>query len=134
MEREQFTKIRQYLQKTQKQLAALLCISIRTVQSIEQGLRKIPANTERQLLFLLSLKMSTDLKQKPCWEIRNCPEEQREKCAAWEFKAGQLCWYINGTYCHGENQGEWDTKINICRDCDVFSVMMTSIEKLPIKK
>jgi hypothetical protein len=36
------------LGKTQKQMARLLGISIRTIQSYEQGLRKIPVHTERQ--------------------------------------------------------------------------------------
>ena len=41
------------LRKTQKELANLLGISKKTVESYEQGLRNIPSNIERILYFLL---------------------------------------------------------------------------------
>ena len=58
MNKSELAKIRHLLGKTQKQMAQLLGISIRTIQSFEQGLRKIPVHTERQSLLLLSLKQS----------------------------------------------------------------------------
>ena len=50
MDKKEFSQIRRHLKKTQKELARLLCVSPKAVQSFEQGWRKIPANVERQLL------------------------------------------------------------------------------------
>jgi len=122
-----FSQIRRYLGKTQNQLARLLCISPKAIQSFEQGWRNITPNTERQLLFLLSLKRSMDKGSKPCWEIRDCPAEWRENCAAWEFKAGHFCWFINGTFCQGQVQESWKKKIQLCRRCKVFRSMLPAI-------
>ena len=123
MDNREFSKIRHSLGKTQEELARLLCVSTKAVQSFEQGWRNIPASAERQLLFLLSLKRSLDKSTEPCWEIRNCPEEWRENCTAWEFNAGYFCWLINGTFCRGLYQGNWERKIELCRQCEVFLSM-----------
>jgi DNA-binding XRE family transcriptional regulator len=120
MQGKEFSNIRHYLGKSQKQLAQLLCVSTKAIQSFEQGWRKIPANAERQLLLFLSFKRSLDNNSVPCWEIKNCPIEWRENCTAWEFKAGYLCWFINGTFCQGKVKESWREKIKICRHCKVF--------------
>ena len=127
MESKEFSKIRRYLGKSQNQLARLLCVSPKAIQSFEQGWRNIPASAERQLLFLLSLKKSLDENTSPCWEIRNCPFEEREMCAAWEFKVGHLCWFINGTFCQGKLQESWRKKIKLCRQCDAFRSMLPTL-------
>jgi len=123
MDNRELSRIRQSLGKTQEELARLLCVSTKAVQSFEQGWRNIPASAERQLLFLLSLKRSSDKSSKPCWEIRDCPEEWRRNCTAWEFSAGYSCWFINGTFCQGQYQGNWEKKIELCRQCEVFLSM-----------
>jgi len=120
MESKVISKIRCYLGKSQKELSQLLCVSTKAVQSWEQGWRNIPAGTERQLLLLLSLKRQQDKGTKPCWDIVNCPDGWRRNCSAWEFKAGHLCWFINGTFCQGNLQKNWDKKIKLCQDCKVF--------------
>ncbi len=127
MESNEFSKIRHYLGKSQNQLARLLCVSPKAIQSFEQGWRNIPANAERQLLFLLSLKRSLDENTSPCWEIRNCSIEWRENCTAWEFKAGHFCWFINGTFCQGKVQENWDKKMVLCRQCSVFRSMLPPV-------
>ena len=127
MESKEFSHIRHYLGKTQNQLARLLCISPKAIQSFEQGWRNIPAHAERQLLFLSSLKRSIDEDSQPCWEMRNCPVEERENCTAWEFKAGYFCWFINGTFCQGKVQDNWKTKIKLCRQCEVFRSMFLPV-------
>ncbi len=124
MESKEFSKIRRYLGKTQSELAQLLCVSPKAVQSFEQGWRKVPASAERQLLFLLSLKRSLDEDGNPCWEMRNCPVEWRQNCSAWEFKAGHFCWFVNGTYCQGERQENWAKKIGLCRQCELLRSML----------
>ena len=120
MDRSEFSRVRHYLGKTQNQLARLLCVSPKAVQSFEQGWRRVTVSIERQLLFLLSLKRASGENNRSCWEIRNCPIEWRQSCAAWEFNAGHFCWFINGTFCQGECHEEWSEKIKLCRQCEVF--------------
>jgi len=48
----------------------------------------------------------------------------RKNCPAWELKAGQICWFINGTICQGKVQKDWNEKIKICRKCKVFKLMV----------
>jgi len=130
MDKKEFSLIRCRLGKTQNQLAQLLGTSAKGIQSFEQGWRNIPAHSERQLLFLLALKNLGNKRGSYCWVIRNCPVDVKEKCPAWEFQAGHLCWFINGTICQGKVQGSWQRKMKICRKCEVFR----SAFDLPLSK
>ena len=132
MDSKEFAQIRRTLGKTQEQLARILSVSYKAVQSFEQGWRNIPVSAERQLLFLLSLKRSLDEDTKPCWEMRNCPVEERENCSAWEFKAGHFCWFINGTFCQGCFQESWKEKSMICRQCEVFRSIFPATPSLTL--
>ena len=120
MQKEEFSKIRRHLGKTQLQMAQLLGTSLKAIQSFEQGWRNIPVHTERQALFLLVLKKLPHKKNRACWVIRKCPMETRQNCPAWKLQAGNLCWFINGTICHGQVQEDWQKKMKICRECKVF--------------
>ena len=121
MNKYRFAEIRAYLVKTQKQMAQLMGTSVKAIESFEQGWRNITPHIERQMYFLLSQKTimegggSVD-----CWETRQCPEHKRQKCPAWEFRCGQLCWFINGTICNGEVQENWQKKMIRCQKCEVF--------------
>jgi DNA-binding XRE family transcriptional regulator len=123
MGKKEFSEIRHRLGKTQQQMAHLLGVSLKAIQSFEQGWRNIPVHIERQVLFLLALKKSPREKNVPCWVIRKCPDETRKNCPAWEFKVGNLCWFINGTICEGQKQASWEKKMKICRPCKVFHAM-----------
>ncbi len=127
MKKREFSQIRYSLEKTQDQLAELLGISLKAVQSFEQGWRNIPVHTERQLLFLLVLKRSYGKRNGSCWVIRKCPVEIKQKCPAWEFQAGHLCWFINGTICQGRVHESWQKKMEICRQCEVFRLQNSTI-------
>ena len=121
MESIKFKDIRARLNKTQKEMAQLLGISIKAIHSYEQGWRKIPHHVERQLLFLLSRTIMNNGKSSDnCWDIQNCPDQQLQKCPAWEFNAGDLCWFINGTKCSGEAHNSWEDKMEECETCKVF--------------
>jgi hypothetical protein len=122
--KEQFIRIRHRLEKTQKQLASLLSISLKAVQSFEQGWRVIPAHVERQMLFLLAMKRGGPKKPPPCWEMKKCLPEHREDCPAWEFQSGHLCWFINGTICQGQDKKSWREKIKTCRGCEVLKAVL----------
>jgi DNA-binding XRE family transcriptional regulator len=110
MKKSEFAEIRRHLEKTQNQMAQILGVSPKAVQSFEQGWRKIPVHIERQVLFILALKKHASRKGKACWLTK----------PAWQFDAGHLCWFINGTICEGSPQGSWKNKMRICRDCEVY--------------
>ena len=119
MKKSEFSTIRRYLGKTQSEMAQLLGVSSKAIQSFEQGWRNIPVHAERQALFLLALK-KLQKKDRPCWVIRKCPSEIKQNCPAWELQVGQLCWFINGTICQGQVQERWQKKMKICQQCKVF--------------
>lgn len=120
MDKYEFSTLRHHLGKTQKQMAELLGTSLKAIQSFEQGWRNIPVHIERQALFLLAQKNSREREYEPCWVIEKCPIETRKKCPAWEFQCGNLCWFINGTICHGAIQASWREKMEECRKCEVL--------------
>jgi DNA-binding transcriptional regulator YiaG len=125
--RKEFSHMRRQLGKSQAQMAQLLGSSVKAIQSFEQGWRKIPVHIERQLLFLLAMNRTPEREQVPCWVIEGCLLETRQKCPAWEFQSGNLCWFINGTICHGAVQGSWREKMEMCRKCEVFRSIVPSL-------
>ena len=128
MEKKEFSTARQYLEKTQNQMAQLLGVSLKGIQSFEQGWRNIPVHNERQVLFLLACKKLPSRKERPCWVIRKCTKETKQNCPAWEFKAGTFCWFISGTICQGQKQASWEKKMKICRQRKVFQTMVPTLK------
>ena len=43
---------------------------------------------ERQILPILALKRHVAREDKPCWLVRDCPEERKRGCPAWQIEAG----------------------------------------------
>jgi hypothetical protein len=127
VDKKEFSQIRSHLGKTQEQMAQVLGTSVKAIQSFEQGWRNIPVYIERQVLFLLVMKRSHNKRQSPCWVVRKCAKETRQNCPAWEFRTGNLCWFINGTICEGEVQDSWQEKMKICRQCGVFQPILSSV-------
>ncbi|MCP3921114.1 MAG: helix-turn-helix transcriptional regulator [Desulfobacterales bacterium] len=125
MESTEFTQFRKFLGKTQKEMAQLVGISLKAIHSYEQGWRTIPPHIERQLFFLASKK--TGLKIKKCWIVNKCPKTRKVKCPAFEFDAGELCWFINGTICGGELQKNWQEKMVKCRKCEVLTPIFEEV-------
>ena len=120
MEGAQFSQIRRTLGKSQRQLARLLGVSAKAIQSFEQGWRRIPSSAERQLLLLLCLKSSSNKASSPCWAVRRCSDRWKANCPSWEFNAGRLCWLVNGTFCRGQLQESWQKKMELCQGCEVY--------------
>ena len=120
MDSEEFKYLRKKLNRTQKQIAVLLGVSLKAIHSYEQGWRTVPTHVERQMFFLISRLPENRNGRKPCWLIKKCPDEQKKRCPAWEFKAGKLCWFINGTACEGQVHRNWEEKMKICRSCEVL--------------
>ncbi|SMD11036.1 hypothetical protein SAMN02746065_13617 [Desulfocicer vacuolatum DSM 3385] len=130
MESIEFKRIRAKLKKTQKETAQLIGTSIKAVHSYEQGWRKIPHHVERQMLFLFFRGIHGKNEEIPCWETLNCPDEKRNNCPAWEFKSGDLCWFINGTICSGEAHKNWQDKIAECKKCHLFKAIFQDTDNL----
>jgi len=124
MDKLEFKHFRKRLNKTQKQMAQLLGISIKAIHSYEQGWRSVPVSAERQVYFLISRAKKDRTKPKNCWAIKKCPAAQKKKCPAWEYHAGKLCWFISGTICAGEDQRSWREKMKICRECKVLQAVL----------
>jgi len=120
MNKLEFSAVRHRLEKSQVEMAALLGVSVKAVQSFEQGWRKVPVQAERQALFLLASKTALEKDRHPCWEIRRCSPEERENCPAREFSLGNLCWFVNGVHCHGQKLRSWHDKMKLCRQCNVY--------------
>ena len=127
MQNKEFSSIRHYLEKSQKQLAQLLCVSTKRVQSYEQGWRRIPPHSDQQMLLLLSLKSFSNRNTQTCWEIKNRPGEWRDNCIVWELQVKHFCWLINGTLCSGKVQKDWNMKIKICQECKILKAMLPNI-------
>ena len=124
MEKSEFKTFRKKLNKTQKQMAALLGTSLKAIHSYEQGWRTVPVHVERQIYFLVSRLAKKNKVTKACWTLKKCSREQKQSCPAWEFSSGDLCWFINGTVCEGTVQKDWKEKMKICRTCEVFNSML----------
>ena len=128
MNKKQFAQIRHHLEKTQLQMAQLLGVSLKAIESFEQGWRKIPVHAERQALLLLALKESSFKKNRACWSVKKCSKATRQNCPASEFNAGQMCWLINGTICQGKVQKNWHKKMDLCNKCEVFHLYFPSMQ------
>jgi len=131
MQHQEFKNFRKSLKKTQEEMARLLGISVKAVRSYEQGWRTIPAHAERQLLFLTAKKAEILKPAKPCWVVNKCSETLKAMCPAWEFQAGSLCWFINGTICKGLIHKDWREKIVICKQCKAFPKILKSMMNAP---
>lgn len=115
-------------------MAQLLGISVKAVRSYEQGWRQIPNYVERQMLFLVALKENAHQCDTPCWEVMECPDERKTNCPAWEFKAGSLCWFVNGTIREGAVQDNWCEKMDVCRHCKAFPLVPPDSKGLPCRQ
>ncbi|MCP5103606.1 MAG: helix-turn-helix transcriptional regulator [bacterium] len=121
MGKHEFRKIRKKMNKTQKEMAGLLGVSKKAVESYEQGLRNIPPNVERivyYLLFKLNMDKLGDVTF--CWDKKDCPTDIREHCIGWIAKEGVFCWFITGKVCIGEKARADDKTIENCFQCSFF--------------
>ena len=127
MDKKKFKQLRTEMDKTQHELALLLGTSLKTIRSYEQGWRNIPIHAERQLYFLIARKRNKEKKRKACWIIKKCPADRKKQCPAWEFKAGNLCWFINGTICEGIVHTNWEQKMEVCKHCEVWNIHLNGV-------
>lgn len=100
MDSRRFAAMRKALGASQRELAAMLGVSEKAVESYEQGWRRIPGNIERILYFLaLRLAERGTPAMPPCWELTACPDGRRTDCLAWKSGEGRYCWFLTGKLC-----------------------------------
>jgi len=121
---KEFLHFRKMFNKTQKQMGQLLGTSVKAIHSYEQGWRSVPGHVERQVFFLSSRVRGNKKGLKSCWVVKKCPQIRKKQCPAWEFRAGTICWFINGTICGGEVQKNWKQKMKICRQCEMLVCLL----------
>jgi len=127
MQKDDFKRIRKILNKSQKEMASLLGLSKKAVESYEQGLRNIPANTRRILYFLLfKLNRGEFGKREMCWQKKKCSTDIRKNCVAWMAREGYFCWFITGRVCEGERQ-LGDNSCESCFECWFFMDQLSKI-------
>jgi transcriptional regulator with XRE-family HTH domain len=132
MDGSAFARLRQALGKSQRELSELLGVSLKAVESYEQGWRNVPTHVERVLYFLL-FKLGDDdaLEGAPCWEIQDCPPQTREKCVAYVAKEGRYCWFFTGKLCArvagAAAGGAKLGRLGGCYACPVFSRRLSKV-------
>jgi len=133
MDKGTFARTRALLGKSQKDLARLLGVSLKAVESYEQGWRNIPTNVERLLYFLLfKLNQEAFDPVAPCWAQTSCPEAARRDCVAHVVGEGHFCWFFTGGLCASARaSGEGELH---CYRCEVFIKLKDLVERLAGEK
>lgn len=127
MDKAGFARVRALLGKSQRDLAGLLGISLKAVESYEQGWRNIPSNVERMLYFLLfKLNEKSFARESPCWTSKSCSEESRKDCVAYATREGHFCWFFTGGLCASAKASGIGERY--CYSCKVFSRLNALVE------
>jgi DNA-binding XRE family transcriptional regulator len=117
--------IREELGVNQADLADMLGVSARTVQSCEQGWRRPSPALERSLLLLLiASRQGADFGRVRCWEINGCDAAAQERCVAHRTRQGHLCWFLSGNLCTGKPMHSWEEKKRVCGECRVMNCLL----------
>lgn len=119
VESEAVKRIRGKVGMTQAQVANALGVSLRAIQSYEQGWREVPTHIMIQLLVLAAAHHPAKAKREACWEITGCSLERQVKCPC-RHTDGSLCWLVSGRKC-AENVDSTANDIKKCLDCPVVN-------------
>jgi DNA-binding XRE family transcriptional regulator len=114
-------RVRESLGKSQSEMASLLGISIRAVQSYEQGWRPTPALIQKMAAFLLFMNHRRDHETKSCYDLCGCSEEAKQGCPGAQMCHGNACWLVTDTVCQGKKLKSWKAKAAKCRKCPVMA-------------
>ena len=112
------TAVREELRLSQSELAALLGVSPRTIQSNEQGWRKPSPALERSILLLLiAWRQGEDFSSHACHKTVDCDPEMCNQCLVHRSRQGHLCWFLTGNVCKGSRLCNWQDKKQVCGEC-----------------
>jgi len=110
---------------SQKEMADLLGVSLKAIQSYEQGWRRVPPHIEQMLLLHAVLHRCSNLRKvPPCWKTVDCPATVRDVCPARHLAHPGFCWLVTGTLCRGERMGSWRAKRSRCLKCKVLRTLL----------
>ncbi len=118
---ENLRSVRDALGATQNDLASYLGVSLRAVQSYEQGWRETPSYVQRAAALLLYLRWrKAHRRLLPCWEVRKCSPSAKADCPTFQFRAGDLCWLFPRASHNGHKGLCNDEKLEDCKRCRVM--------------
>ena len=110
--------VRNVLGKSQSELASLTGISLRAIQSYEQGWRPTPPHVQKLVGLLRFFEWRKDAGEPPpCWQIMGWDADLRETCPSYQLDAGSFCWLVTGNACKGRDMGTWENKLAHCMEC-----------------
>jgi DNA-binding XRE family transcriptional regulator len=113
---------RRVLDLSQGKMASLLGVSVRAVQSYEQGWRVPTPAIEKLIGLLLYVHWRrTHPSPAPCWEVSGCPATTCARCVVKTYGAGDLCWMAAGAQCRNPLQDDWETTMARCSRCRVMT-------------
>jgi DNA-binding XRE family transcriptional regulator len=117
--------LRREIGYSQRQMAELLGVSTKAIQSYEQGWRKTPPHVEQMVLLQAILRRHRDLRKIPrCWNLNKCSPAVRRCCPSAKLRTPGFCWFITGTLCHGSPSGSWAAKRERCLQCKVMEGLL----------
>ncbi len=117
--------VRAELGLSQAELAALLGVSARTVQSCEQGWRHPGSALEKSILLLLmACRQGESFGSHLCWEATDCAPDVRNGCLVYRSRQGHLCWFLTGNICKGRRLRNWPDKKAVCGECEFFRILL----------
>lgn len=110
--------VRDELGLSQAELADMAGVSVRAVQSCEQGWRRpSPALEKTIILLLMAHRYGSTLPEVKCWEVMDCVPERCENCISRRTAQGHLCWFLHGTLCAEPRHQDWESKRGQCLSC-----------------
>lgn len=121
---EDLKTIRETLGRSQAEMACLLGVSTRSIQSYEQGWRAVPSYIQKLAGVMLYIRWrQTQASVAPCWKIRHCDPKSLKKCHVYQSQAGDFCWITCGDLCFGKEGSDrpWLRKIVECQKCPVMT-------------
>jgi transcriptional regulator with XRE-family HTH domain len=117
--------LRKVLGVSQSKLAAMLGVSTRAVQSYEQGWRRTPALVQKLAGFLLAEQWrARNPDAHPCWQVKQCSDDRREACPAFQLNASHCCWLLDSKCPDFAPGSSWSARLGACGQCSV-GVRMT---------
>lgn len=115
-----FRHMRRELKVTQDEMARILGVSAKAVQSYEQGWRQPPDAVLRLLNVVFIAHRAGAWKHTiRCWEIKRCPPRIRNQCRAYQTRQGHLCWLVRGTKCKSPGVKSCADGYDTCLKCKV---------------
>jgi DNA-binding XRE family transcriptional regulator len=115
-----FLALRARLGLTQAEMARVLGISRKAIESYEQGWRNVPRSVFNELIAIRCAQSGHDGCARPCWQIVKCSSADRAQCLAFHLTQGRLCWLVAQNNCRKHRLARRDD-LAACLSCAVVS-------------